>query len=79
MKNFYAIDLNDFYKNRKKTHSLVKVRIIQAKNSKHAKEIIGSRYHQTVWSVLSGPQLDKNVVYPNRNRRTENEKKSVTN
>ncbi len=64
MRIFFAINLNDFYRNRKNTYTRVQIRFVNAQNARQAKRFIGSHYPKTVWSVLSNSQLDRNIVQP---------------
>ena len=64
MRIFFTINLNDFYRNRKNTHTRTQIRFVNAQNARQAKKFIGSHYPNIVWSVLSDAQLDRNIVYP---------------
>lgn len=68
MRKFFAINLNDFYRNKKDTHTRVQVRFVNAHNARQAKKFISSHYPKTVWSVLSDSQLDRNIVHPQERR-----------
>jgi hypothetical protein len=68
MRIFFAINLNNFYRNRKTAYTRAQIRFVKAQNAKQAKKFIGSHYPKTVWSVLSDSQLERNIVHPQEGR-----------
>jgi len=67
MKEYLAINLNDFHKNQNSTKGMTftKIVFISAESIEKAKEYINNRNTKEAWTIIPKQYFDKNIAYAN--------------